>query len=100
MSCCVCAGIVADAIHFYALAMTDADNDAPMDAAARVSRGLKEAFDDVARADIDGADKGRWQRRLIAVTNMSKHDVARADEQLVRFRNEWNRFRQGTDEAR
>ena len=80
--------------------MSDADNDAPMDAAARVSQGLKEAFEDVAHADVDGADKGRWQRRLIAITNTAKHDVARADEQLLRYRDEWNAFRQGKDEAR
>ena len=80
--------------------MTDAHDDADADAAARVSAGLKDAFDEVARADIDGADKGRWQRRLLAITNAAKHDVARADEQLVRYRDEWNMFRQGKEDAR
>ena len=80
--------------------MTDAHDEVDSDAAVRVSAGLKDAFEELARADVDGADKGRWHRRLLAITNTSKHDVARADEQLVRYRNEWNMFRGGTEEAR
>ena len=92
--------MVARGIRFYAHRMTAAHDDADIDAAARLSAGLKDAFEQVAHADIDGADKGRWQRRLLAITNTSKHDVARADEQLVRYRDEWNTFRRGKDEAR
>lgn len=80
--------------------MTDAHDNANVDAGARVSTGLKAAFGEVARADIDVADKGRWQRRLIAITNTAKHDVARADEQLMRYRDDWNMFRQGEEDAR
>jgi hypothetical protein len=80
--------------------MSDAHSDTPNESADRVSAALKSAFAEVANADIDGADKGRWQRRLIAITNTAKHEVTRADEQLVRFRDEWNMFRRGKDEAR
>lgn len=92
--------IVADGARFYAHRMTDAPDDANTEVALRVSTELKAAFDDVGRADIDGADKSRWHRRLIAITNTAKHDVARADEQLVRYRDDWNMFRQGEEDAR
>jgi hypothetical protein len=88
--------IVANGRCFYARRMTDASDEVN----ARVAAALKDAFAEVAQADIDGADKGRWQRRLLAITNTSKHDVARADEQLARYRDEWNMFRRGTEEAR
>ena len=95
-----CKRIVTDGARFYAHRMTDAHDNANTEAALRVSTELKAAFDEVGRADIDGADKGRWHRRLIAITNTAKHDVARADEQLARYRDDWNMFRQGEEDAR
>ena len=79
--------------------MTDAHDEVDNDAGARVSSGLKAAFDELAHADVDDADKARWQRRLIAITNTAKHDVARADEQLARCRDEWKMFRRGKEDA-
>lgn len=87
-------------VRFYADRMTDAHRDAGSDVAAHVSAELKTLFAEIARADIDGAAKARWQKRLIAITNASKHDVARAAEQLARCRSEWNVFYRGTDDAR
>lgn len=78
------------ALRFYADTMTDADSNATSEASARVADGLRTAFADVAAADVAPDVKGRWQRRLIAITNTAKHDVARADEQLDKFHDEWN----------
>ena len=80
--------------------MTDAHRGTDADVATRVSEELKRMFAEVAGSQIDAADKARWQQRLIAITNAAKHDVARADEQLTRARNEWNVFYPGTDDAR
>ena len=80
----------AAALHFYADTMTDADSNTTSEASARVADGLRTAFADVAAADLAPDVKGRWQRRLIAITNMAKHDVARADVQLDKFHDEWN----------
>lgn len=55
-----------------------------------VAEQLKSMFASVVAADLDVAEKGRWHKRLIAITNTSKHDVARAREQLQRFSDEWN----------
>ena len=70
--------------------MSDAGTNQAADDHARLSEGLRSAFAEVAAADIDAEQKGRWQRRLIAVTNMSKHDVSRAALQLDKFHGEWN----------
>ena len=70
--------------------MTDAGGMTPDDVAAQVAAQLKDAFATVIAAPIDADEKGRWQQRLLAVTNMSKHDVARAREQLSRFDDAWN----------
>jgi hypothetical protein len=35
-------------------------------------------------------ERGRWQRRLLAVTTMAKHDLGRAERQLTRFRDDWS----------
>lgn len=77
-------------LHFYADTMTDADSNTAPEASVRVADGLRTAFADVAAADVAAEVKGRWQRRLIAITNMAKHDVARADVQLNKFHDEWN----------
>ncbi|MPZ74678.1 MAG: hypothetical protein GEU74_15925 [Nitriliruptorales bacterium] len=64
----------------------------------QVSDTLRSAFAAIATADIAPDEKGRWQQRLIAVTNIAKRDVSRAHEQLVRFNDEWNTRLRGKDE--
>jgi hypothetical protein len=78
--------------------MTDAGGTAPDDVAAQVAARLKDAFAAVMTAPFDADEKGRWHQRLLAVTNMSKHDVARAREQLNRFDDAWNARVRGKDE--
>lgn len=51
----------------------------------RVSEGLRAAFAEVNEAGLDDAVRERWQRRLIAITNVAKRDLGRAEEQLSRF---------------
>ena len=76
--------------------MTDDVDNSSSDVAQRVAAVLKEAFVAVATSSLPVQDKGRWQQRLIAITNMTKHDVARASEQLDRFLREWNDVDGGT----
>ena len=77
--------------------MTDTGSNSSGDAAQRVSQTLKVAFEVVASSTLAADDKGRWQRRLIAITNTTKHDVARALEQLQRFSDEWNALGAGKE---
>ena len=60
-----------------------------------VSEQLKTLFAAVVEADLPPDDKGRWHKRLIAITNTSKHDVVRAGDQLERFVEEWNALHRG-----
>lgn len=55
----------------------------------RVSDGLREAFAQVGAAKLRADEAGRWQRRLIAITNVAKRDLAGALEQLERFEADW-----------
>ena len=55
----------------------------------RVSEGLRDAFSLVAAAKLRPDEAGRWQRRLIAITNVAKRDLAGAWEQLERFQADW-----------
>ena len=79
--------------------MTDRSDTAPDDAAARVAHTLKAAFAAVASAPLPPDEKARWQQRLIAITNMTKHDVVRAHEQLQRLQREWNALGVGKEIA-
>jgi hypothetical protein len=81
----------------YADTMSESHSNLTADASARVSETLKVAFDAVTTATLDVEEKGRWQRRLIAITNTSKHDVVRAQEQLQRFKEEWNALHAGKE---
>ena len=54
-------------------------------AALRVAEGLKVAFQAVATADLPDERKPDLQRRLIAITNSAKHDVATAERRLRDF---------------
>lgn len=65
-----------------------------------VADQLKTMFTCVVTADMDATEKGRWHKRLIAITNTSKHDVARAGEQLGRFIDEWNAMQGGKESSR
>jgi hypothetical protein len=56
--------------------------------ALRLSDGLKEAFAGLAGADLGPEDRQRWHRRLLAVTNLAKHDVGRAEARLDRLRDD------------
>ena len=57
----------------------------------RLSEGLKEAFARVAQSQLAPDEKGRWQQRLIAVTNSAKRDQGRALASLARFNEDWHR---------
>lgn len=61
---------------------------------------LKTMFTRVVAADLDAAEKGRWHKRLIAITNTSKNDVTRAGEQLHRFKDEWNAMQRGKESSK
>ncbi len=72
---------------FYARTMSD---QAPNPSSAKVADQLKALFCEVVEADLPPDAKGRWHKRLIAITNTAKHDVGRAGAQLSRFIDEWN----------
>ena len=67
--------------------MTPVEADDP---SAGLADGLRDAFAAIAAASMPVDEKGRWQRRLLAITTASKRDVVRAREQLDRFRGEWD----------
>lgn len=57
----------------------------------RVSDGLKEAFAELGAAGLPPAARERWQRRLLSITNLAKHDLDRAERQFQRFRADFAR---------
>lgn len=61
--------------------------------AERLSAALRDTFAMLAAAPLPPEDKGRWQQRLIAITNSAKRDLQRADASLRRFLAEWERER-------
>jgi hypothetical protein len=60
-------------------------------ARARLADTLREAFHVLQEADLDVAERQRWQRRLIAITDAAKHDVQRAEVRIERFRLDFSR---------
>jgi hypothetical protein len=58
----------------------------------RVSQGLKEALAALGAADLGSGQRGRWQRRLMAITETATRDLAGAEMQLERFRTDWSRL--------
>lgn len=46
---------------------------------------LREVRERLEAAKVSTEQKARWHRRLIAITNAAKEDLARADDQLTRF---------------
>lgn len=59
----------------------------------RMSDGLREAFAQVSQARLRPDEASRWQRRLIAITNVAKRDLPGALEQLERFQADWSHRR-------
>ncbi len=55
------------------------------DLAADLAARLREAHRRVARLDVPDDEKARAARRLLALTDASKHDLARASARLDRF---------------
>ena len=59
----------------------------------RMSEGLREAFAQLGEAKLRPDEAGRWQRRLLAITNVAKRDLPGALEQLERFQADWSHRR-------
>lgn len=57
--------------------------------AERVGEQLKLAFAALADPAVPDADRPDWHRRLIAITNSAKHDLATAEDRLQRYWAEW-----------
>ena len=55
------------------------------DLAADLAVRLREAHRRVARLDVPDDEKARAARRLLALTDASKHDLERASARLDRF---------------
>lgn len=52
---------------------------------------LRDLYDRVDTAKVSAEQKGRWHRRLIAITDAARDDMDRAEGQLVRFTAELDR---------
>lgn len=52
---------------------------------------LRDLYDRVDDAKVSADQKGRWHRRLIAITDAARDDMDRAEGQLVRFTAELDR---------
>jgi hypothetical protein len=52
----------------------------------RFSDALRDDFAALASASLSASSRERWQRRLIAITNLAKRDLDRAEAQHARFR--------------
>lgn len=63
--------------------------DAGTDRFQRVSHQLKLAFQGLASPAVPDADRPDWHRRLIAITNSAKHDLATAETRLDRYWADW-----------
>lgn len=55
----------------------------------RVSDQLRVGFAALAGPDIDQDEKPAWHRRLIAITNSSKRDLATAEKRLQTYWADW-----------
>ena len=56
-----------------------------------VTAQLRELYARVDGARVSTEQKGRWHRRLIAITDAAKDDLDRAEGQLLRFSAELDR---------
>lgn len=57
----------------------------------RVSAALKRTFATLDQSPMPEPARQRWQRRLIAITDLAKHDLDRAEQQYERFRADLDR---------
>lgn len=51
----------------------------------RVSDALRQGFARLAAAPLPDAARQRWRRRLLAITDVAKHDLGRAEAECARF---------------
>jgi hypothetical protein len=65
--------------------MLDADGFLAFAARLRAAHGLLE------NARVSDEQRGRWQRRLIAITEAARRDLDRAGSQLARFESDLER---------
>ncbi len=65
----------------------------------RFSESLKQGFARLGRVGRGDAAHERWQRRLLAITNVAKHDLDRAESQYERFREDFDREFGAPDDA-
>ena len=71
---------------------------ASSDLAADLAGRLRDAHRRVARLDVPDDEKARAARRLLALTDASKHDLARASARLDRFLSDLDVGRVSTDD--
>jgi len=75
--------------------MTEDERDAPrtIDAVRFVAltEGLRSALSRVASARLTAGQRARWQRRLAAITDAARTDLAKAQAQLERYDEDWRR---------
>ncbi len=64
----------------------------------RVSEGLKQALADLGRAQLTDSQRARWQRRLLAITNAAKEDLAAAERRLEAYQADFSRQVPAPDE--
>lgn len=55
------------------------------------TRRLRDLHARVDAADVSRDQRGRWQRRLVALADVGQRDLAQASEQLHRFEAELDR---------
>jgi hypothetical protein len=58
----------------------------------RVSQGLKQAYAALHAAALPYAQRQRWQRRLIAITDTATRDLGGAEAELQQFQADWARI--------
>lgn len=58
----------------------------------RLAARLREIQIRIEQAQLSGERRGRWHRKLIAISEAASTDLARADAQLRRFEAELDRY--------
>ncbi len=57
----------------------------------RVTDSLKDSFARLEAAVLSDAARQRWQRRLLALTELAKEDLDRAEREVDRYRADFQR---------
>lgn len=70
-------------------AADQAGDDAEEARRARVGAGLKQAFAALSDPGLAPEEKPAWHKRLIAITNSAKHDLATAEARMERYWADW-----------